>query len=479
MNDFYAGLKGNADVRQDALLATVYSHPDYINGKFEKSKLSFGLEEEIPIAVLERTPVLGRIFKASDISFVDSAIRARLGLWDIMKKVDRGKGIELDEAGLRDRGKIINSITARGRYEGKTAAGTEKFFSTFMWAPKMLKADWDILTAHSAGFGLETKGARVEALKTVVNVVIATAAISAIAEAMGAEVEKDPRSTNFLKIKKGNTKINTPFARGMPQLVTLFSRLLTGETKNSSGVITKLNSGKYGSDTLFDVGVDFLVNKTTPPVSAAISWLRGKEPSGKKPTIGSTAENFLPISVQNFTGLRNDSSGMAVFGAFVDFFGVGSNTYQVKKDFVDKAKSTNSVEGMVDLVKLYVKAFESDPSSAIKTLFTEEQLKDVRGGAVIMERMGLQQSQAVKKKGGASKTDKLDHIIPLELGGDNSESNLRIVTNEEWKSYTPIENHLGDLLNEGKISEKEAQKLIQDFKNKKITADDIYKQWPK
>jgi hypothetical protein len=65
------------------------------------------------------------------------------------------------------------------------------------------------------------------------------------------------------------------------------------------------------------------------------------------------------------------------------------------------------------------------------------------------------------------------------LGGDNSESNLRIVTNEEWKSYTPIENHLGDLLNEGKISEKEAQELIQDFKNKKITADDIYKQWPK
>lgn len=330
LGDFYAGLKGTSDVRQDALFGTVYSHPDYMNGKFDLAKLKFGLEEEVPTKILEKIPVAGRIFKASDVSFIDSAIRARLGLWDIMKQADKAKGIELDEAGIRDRGKIINSITARGEL-GRI--GTSEPVRLLMWAPRMLKADWDILTGHTLGFGLETKGARVQAAKNLTNIVIVTAAISAMAEAMGAQVEKDPRSTDFLKIKIGNTRINTPFARGIPQIVTLFSRLATGESKSSTGLINKLNSGEYGSKTLFDVGIDFLVNKTTPPVSAVISFARGKDFTGKKPTLESTAFNFLPIAVQNFLGLKDDSSGAAVFGAFSDLFGLGSNTYKQETDW--------------------------------------------------------------------------------------------------------------------------------------------------
>ena len=330
MNDFYAGLKGQGNIRQDALMAKVYSHPDYINGKFEKAKLNFGVEEEIPTELLERAPVVGRVFKASNISFVDSAIRARMGLWDIMKKVDQAKGIELSEAGLKDRGNIINSITARGK-TGQVLSS--KPVQLVLWAPKMMKADWNILTGHTFGFGLETKGARVEAAKTITNVVIATAAITAIAEAMGADVEKDPRSTDFLKIKIGNTRINTPFARSMPQLVTLFSRLLTQESKSSTGVISKLNSGEYGSKSLFDVGVDFLVNKTNPPSSAVLAWMRGRDFAGQKPTVGKTAFRFLPIAVQNFLELDDTSDSAEIIGAFVDLFGVSANTYSQKTDW--------------------------------------------------------------------------------------------------------------------------------------------------
>jgi len=330
MNDFYAGLKGEADARQDILFAEVYSHPDYMNGKFEKADLKFGIEEEVPTKVLESIPGAGRIFKASDVSFIDSAIRARLGLWDIMKKVDEAKGIELDDAGLKDRGKIINSITARG--QGGRIISSEPV-RLLLWAPRMLQADWNILTAHSGGFGLETKAARIEAAKNITNVVIVTAAISAIAESMGATVEKDPRATDFLKIKIGNTRINTPFARGIPQLVTLFSRLATQETKSSAGVVSKLNSGEYGSRTLFDVGIDFLVNKTTPPVGVGLSLLRGKNFAGEKPTLKNISFGMLPISAQNFLGLKDDASGAAVFGAFADLFGASSNTYSQNTDW--------------------------------------------------------------------------------------------------------------------------------------------------
>lgn len=328
MSDFYRTLKGSNP--EDVLMAEIYSDPDYINGNYAKAKLSFGVEEEVPIQVLERIPFLGKIFKASDIAFIDSAIRARRGLFKIQKNVYEKRGIPLDKAILEDMGTVINAITARGKV-GRIGASAP--VQILMWAPRMLKADWDILTAHTFGFGLKTNIAREQAVKTIVGVVVATAAITAIAEAMGADVEKDPTSTDFLKIKVGNTRINSPFARGMPQIVTLFARLITQETKSSYGIKRKLNTGEFGSRTLFDIGVDFLVNKTTPPAGAVLSWFRGRDFAGRKPTIGRTAFGFLPISVQNFIELKDEATTASVLGAFADLFGVSVNTYARETDW--------------------------------------------------------------------------------------------------------------------------------------------------
>ena len=322
VKDFYQSLKGNKP--EDVAIAEIYRDPDFLNGNYEKAKITFGIEEEIPIKLLEKTPLFGKVFEASDVAFFDSSIRAKSGLFKMMKKTYEGKGIELTDTILKDMGSVVNAIAARGNV-GRI--GGSPIIKLLLWAPRMLKADWDVLTGHTFGLGLKTKQARIEAAKTITNVVIATAGISAMAEAMGAEVEKDPRSTDFLKIKVGNTRINTPFARGIPQIVTLFSRLATQKTKNSAGIFKELNSGDYGSRTLFDVGLDFLVNKTTPPASTVISFMRGADFKGDKPTAGATAFRFLPISVQNFVELKDDSSSMAIFGAFADIFGISANTY--------------------------------------------------------------------------------------------------------------------------------------------------------
>ena len=323
MGDFYKTLKGEKP--QDVLMAQVYSHPDFINGNFQKAKITFGVEEAVPTKILESTPVIGKVFEASDVAFMNSAARAKMGLFEIQKQVYEAKGIPLDDAILRDMGTTVNAIAARGKL-GKIGEG--KIVKTLLWAPRMLKADWDILTGHTLGFGLETKTARVQAAKTTFQVVVATAAISAIAEGMGAEIEKDPRSADFLKIKIGDTRINTPFARGIPQIVTLLSRLVSQSSKSTStGIIRKLNTGEFGSQSLFDVGMDFLVNKTTPPVGIALSVLRGRDFKGDKPTTKGVAFGSLPISMQNFIELDEKSKTPAVWGAFLDLVGVSANTY--------------------------------------------------------------------------------------------------------------------------------------------------------
>lgn len=134
-----------------------------------------------------------------------------------------------------------------------------------------------------------------------------------------------------MKAKIGNTRFDLTGGKG--SIVTLAARLLAGRTKSTTtGLVQKLDTGKYGEPTRLSIGLDFLYNKTPPVTRAAIDIAKGKDRAGNKPTIGSTAFSLAtPISIQNFVknfyGPDKDGSAAAVVGSLVDFVGIGSNTY--------------------------------------------------------------------------------------------------------------------------------------------------------
>lgn len=133
--------------------------------------------------------------------------------------------------------------------------------------------------------------------------------------------------------------------------------------------------------------------------------------------------------------------------------------------------------GIIGAVTTYAKAIAVDPVTAFKDIFTGQSIREVRNGTVIVNRMSLQDSTAVKKsQGGNNPQMKLDHTLPLQLGGDNSEENLKLVPTDVWASYTSVENYLGRALKNETVDKKTAQKLIVDFKNGKITFDEIKSQ---
>jgi len=149
--------------------------------------------------------------------------------------------------------------------------------------------------------------------------------------------ETDPRSSNFGKIKIGNTTFD--YTGGAASLVVLASRIITNTRKSATtGIKTQLGSA-YGQTSRFDVFLNFLEGKTTPPVSAIISWMKGKTIIGQKPTIGGTIYGaFTPISIQNAIKLKDDSSVEAVLGVILDGLGINANTYQA--GVVDWGQST-------------------------------------------------------------------------------------------------------------------------------------------
>lgn len=166
----------------------------------------------------------------------------------------------------------------------------------------------------------------------------------------------------------------------------------------------------------------------------------------------------------------------------------------VKKDFEKQQKAEAGEEvswedgdvttekSLIELVSLYAKALVLDPEDAFKTMFTREQLEYVANNSLIMVRLPFTESNKIKEQqmieAGIDLDQKgeyrLDHIIPRQLGGDNSENNLKLVPRSLHESYTPVENYIGVLLRSGKIKEAKAQELILQFKNGLLTAEQIY-----
>jgi len=142
---------------------------------------------------------------------------------------------------------------------------------------------------------------------------------------------------------------------------------------------------------------------------------------------------------------------------------------------VEKNLDSKNEKSFINKIILYAKAIGTDPVTAFNRILTKQKIRRLDSGAIIVERMDFKESQAERKTRGATKDMRLDHTIPLQLGGSNSAKNLKLVSEEEWKRYTVIENALGVKLRNGSIDKDEAQKLIKDFKSGKITGEDILK----
>ena len=92
------------------------------------------------------------------------------------------------------------------------------------------------------------------------------------------EVEYDPRSADFCKIKFGDTRYY-PMG-GLQQYLVGATKLITGESKSStSGKMDDLTDkkGLMGRDDIF---TNFLTNKLAPISSFVLSWMKNREFDG-------------------------------------------------------------------------------------------------------------------------------------------------------------------------------------------------------
>lgn len=315
--------KEEQQIAADAFKARMVSHPLYEDAI--KSKLGIGvIEEFFPTTLAEKVPAIGNIFKASNEAFTIFSQGSRMRLFEDFVNTAKKNGTDVTPELMKDFAKVANSVTGRGNWKGLESQAN--LMNKIFYSGKYIKSSVDtFFMPFDPGLSKEAKA---EALKVSRNNLATIGALIATAS-MFTEVETDPRSSKFGKMKIGN---NTwvDLTGGLGSYIVLASRTAKRETKSATtGKITELNSGKFNSKTTFDIIIDFLTNKTAPAVSTAIQVAKGQDFSGKKPTLGSVSRNLVtPISAGNiYETFSNNDSATALLATMFDLLGASQTDY--------------------------------------------------------------------------------------------------------------------------------------------------------
>ena len=476
----------------DLTKADIYSRANSLNRKYDVGGYGLNVlnEEAFPTSIPEKIPLFGRLFRASESAYGAGALRLRADLADRLIRIAEENGVNTlnkDEAiGL---GRLVSSMTGRGSL-GKFE-GVSKELNILLFSAKFFKSNFDTLTAHMTDPKVRlNKVARKEAASSLARIVATTSLILMLAKMFDPDsVDEDPRSTNFGKIKIFNKW--TDITGGMAALARLAIRIMPtyhdgvwGQwQKSSTGNWTNLREGGYGQGDAWDLLLDGVFNNKLSPIAQLFkSAITGEFFSGEEFSVPMAIyKSTVPLTIQSTYDFMNDPTADFVLGTML-FEGLGfSVTSYPEPNEKSKAIPLDteiSNDSFINVVFLYAKALGTDPETAFNRIFTGQRIVKISNDAIIVERMPLNESQSIKEEANAkNKEMKLDHTIPLGLGGSNDRDNLKIVTTKEWSSYTPVENILIKALKSGKISKNEAQELIVDFKEGKISRKDIEKKY--
>lgn len=232
---------------------------------------------------------------------------------------------------------VVNVASGRGA-AGKFAPAMSAL-AVPLWSPRLLLSRFQLLAGQP--FYKGDTATRTRIAKEYGRFLIGLGGVYALAKLAGLwmpddekpQIEADPRSSDFGKVRIGSTRID-PLA-GLSQVTVLLSRLISGETKRStSGEIVPIRGEHvpYGSGTAADVVARFLRSKLSPTIGVPLDILSGENAVGEPVTPASAAKGLLvPLSFQDiYETLKQRGVPSAAAIGLLSIFGMGVQTYANK-----------------------------------------------------------------------------------------------------------------------------------------------------
>ncbi len=295
-------------------------------------------EEQFLSKLIDRIPVvkqiLGPALKISEELAQTYISVLRMGVFD---KWARANAKTWGPQQYRQLARLINISTGRGIIPGKPEV--IDLLNGVFFAPRLVASR--IQTPFTPFFN-QPATVRLLATRYIVGTIGTVFSLMKLLEVGGVikKIETDPRSTDFMKMRVGNTRID-PWG-GYQQWVTLISRLLTNERKSSTGEIVDV--------TKEDLAGRFTRSKLSPAAAAAWDVITGESFIGEELTteredIQREAFNRLvPLFIQDVREAMEEDGWQGGLAASPGFFGWGVTAYP-SRQFVEWTDAAQTATG--------------------------------------------------------------------------------------------------------------------------------------
>jgi hypothetical protein len=315
----------------DDLMESITSRDTY--GEMIKSKLALSnlgsklsqREEDFMSEWAEKIPVVGRFVRGSERAYVGFLNKLRADVFDQLYSKLPPEATEQD---LKDIAGFINAASGRGNMT-ESLNKAAPVLNALFFSPRLMVSRFKMTTAliDPRTYITMNKTARNEYIKSILTVGGLALLINTLAAAGGAETEEDPRSSDFGKLKFGNTRYDILGGEG--QYITLMSRLLMNSYKTTDGQV-KPYGIKFGQTNQLDAIGKFFTNKAAPIPSFIMDYFRGVDAVGKKFEMDKAiVSRFFPMYMADIQeNIAEEGLPKGVAMSAPGLFGIGTQTYK-------------------------------------------------------------------------------------------------------------------------------------------------------
>ncbi len=319
----------------------------------EPGKVALDAKEEAFMTNLaEKIPIWGRLVKGSNRAYVGYLNKLRVDTFKALSSKFAKDGLATPE-NLTGLANFINNATGRGSL-GALSRVSQQLNNVF-FSPRLIASRFNML--NPIWYAKMPAPVRKEAIKSFAEFVGVGTTVLALASMAGAKVELDPRSTDFGKIRVGNTRWD--IWGGFQQWARLFAQVASGERKTSTGKMQKLNGKGFPGESRLDVANRFIRGKLAPVPGLVLELLDGQKLYGGDVSLKEEAvSNILPLYLQDIDEAFKEFGPDAFFSVVLpSAFGVGTQTYgDTSGEGLDayskgqKKTSSASPEGLDDYI---------------------------------------------------------------------------------------------------------------------------------
>lgn len=223
----------------------------------------------------------------------------------------------------------VNVVTGRGNLEaaGQAAVG----LNTVFFAPRYVVSRFQTLLGQP--FYRGTARTRKLIAQEYGRALTGLGIVYGLAQQNGAEIETDPRSSDFGKLKFGDTRVDPMM--GLSQTTTLLSRLFLGKTKTTKGEIipTRGENIPFGGSNSADVIARFLRTKLAPVPGAAVDIVTGENVVGETVNPQSVAQRAVtPLALSDiYDTMQEQGVDKGTALGLLSIFGMGLQTHEERE----------------------------------------------------------------------------------------------------------------------------------------------------